>query len=112
MLSLGAQLMTMTALEGARQWRARDFWPISVPYQSTIPDHDEWQNQRLQDEADLIKHFARKCNVAVLLGEPKGNADVDLDSTEAIAAWQELGLSTKLVFGRKSKRRSHHLYRS
>jgi hypothetical protein len=102
----------MTALEGARQWRARGFWPIPVPYQQKKPDRDEWPNLRLQDEADLIKYFANKTNVGALMGEPKGNADVDLDSTGAIAAWQELGPSTKCVFGRKSKRRSHHLYRT
>jgi hypothetical protein len=102
----------MTALEGARQWLARGFWPIPVPYQAKRPDRDAWQDLRLQDEPDLRKNFACKCNVAVLLGEPKGNADVDLDCIEAIAAWQELGPPTKLVFGRKSKRRSHHLYRS
>jgi hypothetical protein len=102
----------MTALEGARQWCARGFWPIPVPYREKGPNYGEWQNLRLQDEADLTKHFARKCNVGVLLGEPKGATDVDLDSAEAIAAWQELGLPTKLVFGRESKRRSHYLYRS
>jgi hypothetical protein len=102
----------MTTLEGARLWVARGYYPVPIPFREKGPKLENWQNLRLQDEADLRKHFARKCNVGVLLGEPKGATDVDLDCIEAIAAWQELGLPTKLVFGRKSKRRSHYLYRS
>src|SRR5262245_8001526 len=102
----------MTPLEGARQWRGRDFWPIPVPFREKKPDRPDWPNFRYDAEVDLQRHFGRKCNVAVLLGQPQGNADVDLDCPEASAAWQELGIPTQLIFGRESKRRSHYLYRS
>jgi putative DNA primase/helicase len=45
------------------------------------------------------------------LGVPYGAADVDLDCAEALAAWREFAVGTRLVFGRRSKRASHWFYR-
>src|SRR5262249_20789517 len=50
-------------------------------------------------------------NVGVLLGEPSGGLiDIDLDCREAVELAASLLPHTGAVFGRSSKRRSHHVY--
>jgi uncharacterized protein (DUF927 family) len=66
-------------------------------------------------EAVLAQYFNQdKSNLGVLLGvlqdSRRGLTDIDLDCPEAIAAWQDLGLKTKLVCGRPSARSSHFFY--
>lgn len=102
--------MTNLALEGARQWCRRGCHPIPVPYRQKGPILKNWQQLRLR-ESDLPQHFnGARSNVGVLLGEPTGLADVDIDSLAAACAWEELGIQTKCSFGRESKPASHSVF--
>jgi len=41
------------ALDAARQWVARGYYPIPVPYREKSPVIDRWQDLRLVREEDL-----------------------------------------------------------
>ncbi|MBI2218775.1 MAG: bifunctional DNA primase/polymerase [Candidatus Rokubacteria bacterium] len=103
----------MTALDVARDYRARGWYCIPIPYEAKRPTLDCWPDLRLEAD-DLAEHFnGGPSNVGVLLGAPSGDlADVDLDCSETIALADALLPSTAAVFGRASKPRSHRLYAS
>jgi putative DNA primase/helicase len=85
---------------------------LPIPHRQKKPAIDEWQKLRLVEQ-DLPRYFnGQERNIGVLLGEPYGNSDVDLDSVEAIRLWPVWAPPTNLIFGRKSKPRSHYFYRT
>lgn len=90
---------------------ARRGWPVvPVPFRKKGPTLRGWQRLRLT-EADLPQHFnSQPMNIGVLLGEPSGLIDVDLDAPEAVKLAPSLLLPTGCIFGRKSKPASHRLY--
>ncbi|MBC7855410.1 MAG: DUF3987 domain-containing protein, partial [Pirellulaceae bacterium] len=94
----------------ARQYRARGWRPIPVPYRQKGPIIDQWQNLRIEVET-LPKYFVGRCNVGVLTGEPSsGLIDVDLDHPLAVELAPQFLPATNCVFGREGKPRSHFLY--
>ncbi len=102
----------MTPLESARDWFARGFLPVPVPFRQKAPVVNGWQKLRLRVE-DLPRHFDSKPqNVGILLGDDSGTADIDCDCMEAVAAAAEFAPPTGMCFGRKSKPASHYIYRS
>ncbi|MCC6363182.1 MAG: bifunctional DNA primase/polymerase [Bryobacterales bacterium] len=87
------------------------FHPIPVPDRSKNPGFDGWQNLRLRRD-DIPKYFnGRPQNIGVLVGDEYGTTDVDLDWHEAVRAADFFLPDTGMIFGRKSKPRSHWFYR-
>ena len=71
-------------LDAARRELQRGRQPIPVPLRRKKAILEDWPNLRLA-EADLVDHFDRPTNLAILNGEPSRNqVDVDLDCREAL----------------------------
>jgi KaiC/GvpD/RAD55 family RecA-like ATPase len=103
--------MSGDVFRAAGAWVAKGFFPVPIPYRQKKPVLSDWQHLRLKDQ-ELQEYFnGGRQNIGVLLGEPYGNADVDLDTLEAVLVGRQLLPPTGMVFGRKSKRASHHFYR-
>src|ERR1700722_582932 len=102
----------MTPIEAARDWLARGFLPVPVPFREKGPVEDGWQKMRLSFN-DLPRYFnSQPQNIGILLGDDSGTADIDCDGMEAVAAAVEFVTPTGICFGRKSKPASHYIYRS
>lgn len=96
----------------AREYLRRRWCPIAVEPLGKVPKpRCGWEKQRLTG-ADLQKYFSNGNNVGIHFGTPSdGVVDVDLDCTEALALADCFLPATESIFGRKSKPRSHRLYR-
>jgi P4 family phage/plasmid primase-like protien len=89
----------------------RGFFPVPIPFREKRPVIEGWPDLRIT-AADVATYFnGAPQNIGVLLGEPYGAADIDLDCGEAIAAAATLAPATGLKFGRASKPASHLFYR-
>ncbi|MCX6020332.1 MAG: bifunctional DNA primase/polymerase, partial [Chloroflexi bacterium] len=101
-----------TPIEIAQDFLRREFAPLPLPFKSKIPVLVDWPNLRLTAD-QLPDHFnGAASNIGIITGAASGNAvDVDCDWPEArdAAAW--FLPKTSCVFGRKSSRRGHSLYR-
>jgi putative DNA primase/helicase len=99
------------SLSVARDYLARRWSPIPVPYGEKAPTLKAWQTLRL-DEPTLVEHFNGAArNVGVLLGAPSGGlVDIDLDAPQVVALADQFMPPTEAVFGREGKPRSHRLY--
>jgi hypothetical protein len=81
-----------------------------TPTRGKVPLLKEWAVRRLTS-AEIEEHFVAGVNVGVINGTASGGlVDVDLDCSEAIACAPMFLLTTPVVFGRPSKRRSHYEY--
>jgi hypothetical protein len=97
-------------LEAAQWWTSHGFCVVPVPAREKKPMLEAWQLLRLTADA-LPQYFnGTPQNIGVLLGEPYGITDVDLDCPEALAAAGELLPETAMIFGRQSKPASHYFY--
>ena len=99
------------AVQIAQQYIEGGRAPIPIPARTKRPTVDGWQNLRIGwDEVE--EHFRPTDNIGVLLGEPSGLLiDVDLDHPLAVELADQFLPETESEFGRKSKPRSHRLYR-
>lgn len=99
------------SLEDARRETARGWRVIPVPPREKAPTLREWQALRLE-LSDLPQYFnGQPTNLGVLLGEPSGDlVDIDLDAAETVALADVFLPTTRSVFGRAGKPRSHRLY--
>jgi hypothetical protein len=95
----------------ATTWCKRGYYPLPIPYREKGPKLEHWQNLRVTAE-DVPGYFnGQPANIGVLLGEPYGNCDIDLDCEQALTTWPHFAPETALIFGRKSRPRSHWFYR-
>jgi hypothetical protein len=101
----------MTALDTARDWCKRGYFPIPIPLGKKKPKIDEWPKLRITAESAPTYFNGVPQNIGVLLGDDYGAADVDLDSLESLGAAGVLLPETGLKFGRQSKPASHYFYR-
>lgn len=102
----------MTAAQAAERYIERGLLPIPIPFREKAPKITDWPGLRVT-EAELPKYFnGAPSNIGLILGDDFGTTDIDLDCLEAIAVAGEFLPETGMVFGRKSKPRSHFLYRS
>ena len=100
----------ISPLEAARRWSEKGYNVIPIPYRQKKPVIDAWQELRLKPE-DLAMHFSSApSNIGLLLGEPYGACDIDLDCPEALKIWQTFAPPTSCVFGHQSKPFSHWIY--
>jgi replicative DNA helicase len=100
------------AVDLALSFIGRKWAPIPVPFKSKRPIIDGWPDLRVTKET-AAKHFSdRRMNVGVLLGEPSDwTVDVDVDDAIAVRLAPRI-LTPTATFGRRTKRRSHWIYRS
>jgi hypothetical protein len=99
--------MTDAPLEAAREYLARGWFPVPVPFRQKAPLLDGWSQLRLTVESVGAHFTGPPQNVGILLGTL---ADVDCDAREAIAAAPDYLPPTSAIHGRPSKRASHWWY--
>jgi len=101
--------MTTASYDVARQYLERGWRIIPLRAGTKQPIDNDWQNKIINKE-QLPAFFDRtEVNIGVVLGI-NGLIDIDLDAAEAILLAPYFLPKTGMVFGRKSKRRSHWLY--
>ena len=102
--------LNMAIMQSVHWATTRGISLISITRGEKNPNRPNWQQERLADPA---AHFAiRVVNIGGLWGEPSdGAADVDLDHLEAVRLAPDYLPPTGAIYGRKSKQRSHWLYR-
>ena len=102
-----------TALDWANQYIDRGLAPIPVPFREKGPKLPGWPDLRITKETAPQYFNGEPHNIGILLGEPSGNlADIDLDCREAVILAPVFLPATDSVFGRKTNRASHWLYRT
>jgi hypothetical protein len=96
-------------LNAAIAYIRRGWSPIPIPFRGKGPTIDEWEKLRIS-EGDAPRYFnGAKQNLGVILGPPSRNlTDVDLDSSEGIAA--AALLPPTIAFGRASTPGAHRIY--
>lgn len=100
-----------SVVDAARRWIEKGYFVLPIPFRQKKPVIDNWPNLRLKPD-DVCKHFGPTAqqNLGLLLGDPFGVSDIDLDSPEALKIWQNFAPATKCVFGHQSKPFSHWIY--
>jgi putative DNA primase/helicase len=103
----------MTPLPIALGYIRRGWSPVPIPHCRKGPAIRGWQELRIT-AADAPRFFdGTPMNIGVITGAPSGGlADADLDSPEAVALADGYLPRTGAVFGRRSRPRSHRLYRA
>ena len=104
-----------TVRQAARRYIGRKWKPLPVARGRKGPTRKDWPAWEVGDADEYVKeHFTGALvNVAVQLGKRSdGLVDVDLDCLEAVRLAPEFLPETKSVFGRTSKRRAHHFYKT
>ena len=96
----------------ARDLLRRGIMPLPVLANQKNPTIEEWQHLTITS-ANVAAYFdGMDCNIGGRMGEKSGGlVDVDLDSIEALSLKQDFLPETAAIYGRASKRKSHHLYR-
>jgi putative DNA primase/helicase len=83
---------------------------VIIPVDGKVPSSSEWQKLR-QSHPDALDPNG-SCNIGVVLGDPSsGIVDVDIDRMSALPLADLFLPKTEMVFGRKSKPRSHRIYK-
>jgi alkylhydroperoxidase family enzyme len=103
----------MNTLDIALAYIRRNWNPVPAPHGAKTPIDSGWQ-KRVITEENVADHFNGQAqNIGVILGPTSdGLTDVDLDCHEATELASHFLPQTGAIFGRSSKPRSHHLYRT
>jgi hypothetical protein len=101
----------VSALQAARDYIARGWNVVPIPYRKKKPIFDDWHNLRIPS-SELAEYFPGSLsNIGTLLGAPsRWLIDADLDHQLAVELAETHLPSTRSIFGREGKRRSHWLY--
>jgi KaiC/GvpD/RAD55 family RecA-like ATPase len=101
----------MSAVDVALELLAMGLKPVRILPNTKKAFVDGWP-KIVHTEESVRREFRPADNVGALMGEPSGwIVDVDLDSAEAVRIAPDILPATR-TFGRKSKPRSHYLYRA
>jgi hypothetical protein len=102
----------VTALDVARDYIRRGWNPVPIPHGFKGPRTGGWQLVTVTPQ-NVTQYFnGRDQNIGVQLGPKSGGlCDVDLDCPEAMRLAPYFLPATQAVFGRRSKPRSHYLYK-
>lgn len=93
------------------QYNLQHFCIIPIKYRTKQPALKEWQKRTANDN-NFERDFPEELNLGIVLGESSsGLVDIDLDCKEAVTAAPYFLPETDMVFGRKSKPKSHYIYR-
>jgi hypothetical protein len=99
----------MTTLEAAHHYHDLNIRVIPLPYRSKRPVIEDWPHLEIARE-DFARYFnGDRQNIGAVLG-PGGLTDLDLDAPETLVVAPQFALPTNMVFGRRSKPRSHWFY--
>jgi putative DNA primase/helicase len=112
-LSTSLYLGSGELLAAAERYKQMGRWPLPIALMKKRPWIEAWTELRLSAE-EIERYFGggRK-NIGILLGKPSDwTVDIDLDCDEAVKIAGDILPTTKEVFGRPSKPRSHYIYRS
>jgi hypothetical protein len=101
----------MSTLDVARDYIARGWNPVPIPYRAKGPRGSKWHKVHVTlDNVDRYFDGGPQ-NIGVQLGAKSSKlTDVDLDCVEATALSPHFLPPTPAIFGRVSKPRSHYLY--
>lgn len=95
----------------AREYIARGYAPIPVPFGQKAVTREAWQQLRIVTENVGAYFNGHPQNIGLLLGEPSGGlVDIDLDASETVMLANWFLPQTPSRFGRKSRPISHRLY--
>lgn len=105
--------------EAFHRYKKMGLDPVPIPYENghptKRPNEDDWQTIAANGgytEADCCK----RCNIGNLLGGTRNLTDIDCDSPQAVAVGGEIigdlmkTTGKTMMFGRKSKPRSHYVF--
>ncbi|CAM2781169.1 hypothetical protein JHFBIEKO_2258 [Methylobacterium mesophilicum] len=103
----------MTTLSIAVDYIRRGWMPIPVPFKTKGPVLPNWKDLHISEQNAARFFQYPDQNIGVILGPLSGGlTDVDLDCVEANALAGNLLPITDACFGRRTKPRSHWLYRT
>ena len=101
---------SQSTVKAATAYARTGLYTVPIPTRAKAPTLKGWTELRIRpSDVGSYFHDGRHQNVGVLLG-PSGLVDIDLDCPEAIAL-APLFLPPTRTFGRRSKRRSHYIFR-
>jgi hypothetical protein len=99
-------------LDAALDYLDRGWQPLPLRPGDKRPVDRKWQTLKIT-ATNAGRYFAQEGNIGVQLGSRSGGlVDVDLDCPEAVALADALLSSTPAIFGRRSKPKSHRLYKT
>lgn len=105
------QARRQSPLEVAREYIARGWAPVPVPFRTKGPTLDEWGLLSLTAKTATVHFSDKPSNIGVLLGAASGGlVDIDQDSVEARKLAPIFLPATESSFGRASNPDSHWLY--
>ena len=106
-------------IEAFQNYRKLGLVPLPIPYENGHPTKGPkiagWQTKAANGEY-TDDDFAEPCNIGILLGGTKNLTDMDCDSPEAVLIGNEVmadlmeQTGKTMMFGRKSKPRSHYIF--
>src|SRR4051794_29305815 len=103
----------MTLLDTSLELITRGMSPVPVSFRGKKPTMGEWQKLRITRENAPQFFNGAPLNIGVMLGRLSGGTtDVDLDCAEAVATASYFLLQTGAIFGRASRRASHHIFKT
>jgi hypothetical protein len=103
---------TFDAAEVAREYLDRGWRPVPIDVRQKKPRDSAWQSLTVTEE-NAEEFFESDDNIGIQLGKRSGGlTDVDIDCPEALELAALILPPTGAVFGRKSKRKSHRLYKT
>ena len=98
-------------IELAKGYIDRGFCPIPVDYKSKKPSLEKWQSTTVTHD-NVAKLFGQNpSNIGIVLGNSSDLLDIDIDDDAALALAPSFLPETAMMFGRKSRPRSHYIYR-
>lgn len=101
-----------TVLEAALDYHQRGWAVIDLDYRSKAIREPDWPRLVLDEEGLHKRLTGANRNIAIILGDRSdGLIDIDLDSPEALKLAEQFLPPTEAIFGRKSKPKSHYLYK-
>ena len=105
--------MNIYTIELVQNYITAGFLPIPVPFKSKQPTIKGWQHLQITSE-NIDQYFnGEPTNIGILTGVTSGGlVDVDIDDEDALTFAEWFLPDTNCVFGRKSKPKSHWVYRA
>src|SRR5262245_37909971 len=90
------RIFVMSSADSAIFWIAGGFFPVPIPYREKGPKIENWHTLDIT-AADVPRYLnSAPQNIGLLLGEPYGNCDIDLDCAQAVAAFPHFAPDTGL----------------
>jgi len=99
-----------TTANSAARAVAMGYFPVPIPHSQKSPSSHDWQKRRDTADTDFDREYPDGSNLGIILG-PSKLVDADLDSAVALQLVSAFLPESTMVWGRRSKSRSHHAYK-